>query len=392
MSRKTVSMIGNLTRDMMSDVMETSLKKPIQTGEFRKNPVEPAWRCPAEYIYELVKTEQFVMEYLKPKQAVTGRVILQLHGGGYIGPMKNIYRRFAVKYSQISFGADVLTPDYRVAPEHPYPAALEDAVYAYRWLLEEKKYQPSQIVVAGDSAGGGLALALCLYAKDHGLPLPAGIITMSPWTDVSLSGASYEENYTIDPLFGNSKENMLYQCSYIGNANPKNPYLSPLFGDFEGFPPMLMQVGAYEVLLDDTRAAAKKARCHDFIMALPNGYDTVVGEGGGTLSGGEKQRISIARAILKNAPIIILDEATASIDPENEHLIQQAISELTRGKTIITIAHRLATIRNADQILVVEDGRIAESGTHDELVKQNGVYRRFTAIREQAELWRIAAE
>ena len=260
MSRKTVSMIGNLTRDMMSDVMETSLKKPIQTGEFRKNPVEPAWRCPAEYIYELVKTEQFVMEYLKPKQAVTGRVILQLHGGGYIGPMKNIYRRFAVKYSQISFGADVLTPDYRVAPEHPYPAALEDAVYAYRWLLEEKKYQPSQIVVAGDSAGGGLALALCLYAKDHGLPLPAGIITMSPWTDVSLSGASYEENYTIDPLFGNSKENMLYQCSYIGNANPKNPYLSPLFGDFEGFPPMLMQVGAYEVLLDDTRAAAKKAR------------------------------------------------------------------------------------------------------------------------------------
>ena len=136
--------------------------------------------------------------------------------------------------------------------------------------------------------------------------------------------------------------------------------------------------------------AAKKARCHDFIMALPDGYDTVVGEGGGTLSGGEKQRISIARAILKNAPIIILDEATASIDPENEHLIQQAISELTRGKTIITIAHRLATVRNADQILVVEDGRIAESGTHDELIRQGGLYRRFTKIREQAEGWHIA--
>ena len=138
-------------------------------------------------------------------------------------------------------------------------------------------------------------------------------------------------------------------------------------------------------------AAAKKARCHDFISALPQGYDTVIGEGGGTLSGGEKQRISIARAILKNAPIIILDEATASIDPENEHLIQSAISELTKGKTIITIAHRLATIEHADQILVVEDGRIAEKGTHSELISQDGIYRRFIQIREQAEGWHIGS-
>lgn len=138
--------------------------------------------------------------------------------------------------------------------------------------------------------------------------------------------------------------------------------------------------------------AAKKARCHEFITALPQGYDTVVGEGGGTLSGGEKQRISIARAILKNAPVIILDEATASIDPENEHLIQDAISELTKGKTIITIAHRLATVRNADRILVVDDGRIAEAGTHEELISQNGIYRRFTQICEKAEGWRVAAD
>lgn len=137
--------------------------------------------------------------------------------------------------------------------------------------------------------------------------------------------------------------------------------------------------------------AAKKARCHDFITALPNGYDTMVGEGGGTLSGGEKQRISIARAILKNAPIIILDEATASIDPENEHLIQQAISELTHGKTIITIAHRLATVQNADRILVVDNGEIAECGTHSELIQKDGLYKRFIKIREKAEGWRIEA-
>ena len=136
--------------------------------------------------------------------------------------------------------------------------------------------------------------------------------------------------------------------------------------------------------------AAKKSRCHDFITALPNGYDTVIGEGGGTLSGGEKQRISIARAILKNAPIIILDEATASIDPENEHLIQQAISELTRGKTIITIAHRLATIQNADQILVLDDGQIVEQGTHNELVNIPGKYKEFVDIRRKSEGWNIA--
>lgn len=140
---------------------------------------------------------------------------------------------------------------------------------------------------------------------------------------------------------------------------------------------------------DEVYAAAKAARCHDFIKALPDGYGTIVGEGGGTLSGGEKQRISIARAMLKDAPIIILDEATASIDPENEHLIQEAISELTRGKTIITIAHRLATIENADQILVIDGGTVAQKGTHEQLLKQEGIYRDFVQIRKQVEGWNI---
>ena len=135
--------------------------------------------------------------------------------------------------------------------------------------------------------------------------------------------------------------------------------------------------------------AAKRARCHDFISALPNGYDTVVGKGGNTLSGGERQRISIARALLKDAPIVVLDEATASIDPENERQIQHALDELTRNKTVVVIAHRLATIENADQILVVDDGRIVQRGTHAKLAAEPGVYQRFVALRKEAEGWKI---
>ena len=135
--------------------------------------------------------------------------------------------------------------------------------------------------------------------------------------------------------------------------------------------------------------AAKKACCHDFIMALPDGYDTVIGEGGATLSGGEKQRISIARAIMKDSPVIILDEATANVDPENEKDLVDAIDALTREKTIIMIAHRLKTVRNADQIVVVDQGKISQKGTHRELMQQEGIYRRFVDSRQKAVSWKI---
>lgn len=141
---------------------------------------------------------------------------------------------------------------------------------------------------------------------------------------------------------------------------------------------------------EEIEEAARRACCYEFIMELPQGFDTRVGEGGAALSGGQKQRISIARALLKDAPIIILDEATASVDPENEALIQHAIAELTADKTVVAIAHRLATIRNADQILVVDGGGIAQRGTHDDLMRQEGTYRRFVEIREASEGWKIA--
>lgn len=135
--------------------------------------------------------------------------------------------------------------------------------------------------------------------------------------------------------------------------------------------------------------AAKKAGCHDFIMALPKAYDTVVGEGGSTLSGGEKQRISIAREILKNAPLLLLDEPTASLDARNEVLIQKAISELVKGRTVVMIAHRLKTIRNAHQILVLDQGGIKEQGTHEMLMNKKGIYTRLWGLQNQSHDWKI---
>ena len=187
---------------------------------------------------------------------------------------------------------------------------------------------------------------------------------------VLVGGVDVRE-FTCDSLLKNIS--MVFQNVYLFNDTIMNN----------------IRFGRPDATDEEVYAAAKAARCHDFIMSLPDGYGTIVGEGGGTLSGGEKQRISIARAMLKNAPIIILDEATASVDPENEHLIQEAISELTHGKTIITIAHRLATIENADQILVIDSGTVAQRGTHKQLLGQEGTYREFVRIREEAEGWQI---
>lgn len=150
-----------------------------------------------------------------------------------------------------------------------------------------------------------------------------------------------------------------------------------------------IRFGQEDAPMERVIEAAKKACCHDFIMALPEGYDTVIGEGGASLSGGEKQRISIARAIMKDSPIIILDEATANVDPENEKELVEAIDALTREKTIFMIAHRLKTVRNADTILVVDKGKIVQQGRHEELMQQEGIYRRFIHSRELAASWKL---
>ena len=150
-----------------------------------------------------------------------------------------------------------------------------------------------------------------------------------------------------------------------------------------------IRFGQEDASMEKVIEAAKKACCHDFIMALPDGYETVIGEGGASLSGGEKQRISIARAIMKDAPIIILDEATANVDPENEKELMEAIDALTKEKTIFMIAHKLKTVRNADRILVLDQGRIVQQGRHEELLQQEGIYKRFVESRELAASWKL---
>lgn len=187
---------------------------------------------------------------------------------------------------------------------------------------------------------------------------------------VSIGGHDVKD-YTLDSLMANIS--MVFQNVYLFNDTIENN----------------IKFGKPNATHDEVVAAAKKACCDDFIDALPDGYNTVVGEGGAALSGGEKQRLSIARAMLKNAPIVIFDEVTANVDPENEDRLQAAIEALTRDKTIIMIAHRLKTVRHADQIVVLDGGRIVQRGTHDELLAQKGIYSDFVGMREKAIGWKL---
>ena len=169
-------------------------------------------------------------------------------------------------------------------------------------------------------------------------------------------------------------------------------YMSFVFQDVSLFNDTVInniRIGNPNASDEQVIAAAKAAYCDEFIREMPDGYQTVLGENGSTLSGGERQRISIARALLKNAPVILLDEATASLDPENEVFVQKAIAKLVEGKTVIMIAHRLRTVADADQILVLEEGKLVERGTHKELMKKKGLYQRLYHIQQESLRWGV---
>lgn len=251
---------AKLIRELVAEFNQNSYLKNRFIEENRgKSEIDKPFRYPEHVHAERYHMENFEMELLSWRECDNPWVILQLHGGGYVNALKNSYRTMAGLYSEVGKGASVLTIDYRVAPQNPYPAALMDAYDAYLWLLE-KGYEPGHIIFAGDSAGGGLAMALCHYLRAKDMELPAGIVAMSPWVDLTASGSSYEQNSDIDPVFGgNGQNSLIYNSPYIGDEEATNPYISPLFGDFSGFPPMLIQVGTREMLFSDSESVAKKA-------------------------------------------------------------------------------------------------------------------------------------
>ena len=253
-------------------------------------------------------------------------------------------------------GAELTTADASVE--------FQDVSFAYgdRTILDHVSLTvPSGSITAVVGPSGGGKTTLCnLIARFW--DVQGGKITV---------GGHDVREYKLDSLMKNIS--MVFQSVYLFNDTVENN----------------IKFGRPDATHEQVVAAARAACCHDFIMALPDGYDTVLGEGGGSLSGGEKQRISIARAMLKDAPIVILDEATASVDPENEAELQAAISALTRGKTLIMIAHRLNTVRNANQILVLSGGHIVQRGTHQELMAQGCLYADLVGVRQEALRWKL---
>lgn len=253
-------------------------------------------------------------------------------------------------------GEDLTPKNYDIALNHV------DFAYEEKQILSDVSMtipEKSTVAIVGPSGSGKTTLCN-LMARFW--DVQNGSVTL---------GGEDVRNYSFDSLIANFS--YVFQRTYLFSDTIANN----------------IRFGKPDASMEEVIEAAKKARCHDFIMALPEGYDTLITEGGSSLSGGEKQRITIARAMLKEAPIIVLDEATANVDPENEKELVEAIQELTADKTVIMIAHRLKTVQNADCIYVLDNGKVVQQGTHADLVEQEGLYRHFVVERRQAAGWKI---
>ncbi|WP_019913333.1 ABC transporter ATP-binding protein [Paenibacillus sp. HW567] len=272
------------------------------------------------------------------------------------------------------------------------------SAYSARRIMEvrqEQRMQGSEAVPSGEP----IVFDHVTFGYDAGIPVLKDIsFTIQPNTITALVGPSGSGKSTVTRLLARFWEiqggSITIGGQPIRESDPERLLadISMVFQDVYLFQDTIgnnIRIGNMEATQDEIEEAAKRACCHEFITGLPQGYDTPVGEGGSTLSGGEKQRVSIARALLKDASIVLLDEATASLDPENETAVQQAINELVADKTVIIIAHRLKTIQNADQILVLDQGKLVEEGTHDQLLSKHGLYENLWSTQQGADGWRV---
>jgi len=215
-------------------------------------------KYPEDVIFEEIMVNNIPSLWINTPESVKDRVVLYLHGGGYVIGSINTHKGLGYRISRAS-KSRILLIDYRLAPEHPYPAALEDSVAAYKWLIDEEGIDPQNIVISGDSAGGGLTAATLLKLRDTGVALPAGGVLLSPWTDLDLTGDSIKTKRRLDPIVDASGLHFMANL-YIGDEEPNNPYISPIYADLKDLPPILVQVGSAEVLLDDSTRFAEKAK------------------------------------------------------------------------------------------------------------------------------------
>lgn len=246
--------IIELLKQLQDSISEFSVKFERKTLDDLGDMV----KLPKDVKCESVDTGGVPAVWISTSNAIIDRVILYLHGGGYVAGSIKSHQNLAARLARVSH-TRVLLLDYRLAPEYIFPAAIEDAMTAYRWLVSSERILPKNIIIGGDSAGGGLTIAVLVKLRDEGDQLPAAAICLSPWTDLAMTGDSIKTNVDIDPVATvDAIENMAKL--YYGDENAKNPLISPLYANLEGLPPLLIQVGTAELLLDDSVRLADRAK------------------------------------------------------------------------------------------------------------------------------------
>jgi monoterpene epsilon-lactone hydrolase len=243
---------------LLKQTAEADIYKRVKDSRKSLDQLATLVTLPKDVTIESINISNLPANWISTPESNPDKVILYLHGGGYIEGSLISHQDLAMRIGRAS-KSKVLLLGYRLAPEHPFPAALEDSTMAYKWLITEKNVPPKNIVIAGDSAGGGLTLSTLIKLRDENIPLPAAAVCLSPWTDLAITADSIKKNSKIDPWLKPSEVYFMAEL-YIGDNDPENPYISPLYGNFNKLPPILIHVGSNEILLDDATRFAAKAK------------------------------------------------------------------------------------------------------------------------------------